>query len=229
MHPTQLALIEDAAGAIAAECMRSPVATLNAGHLRAVVAEHLLRAGATIVERGARATERRLVRLVDDVVQIEQDAREARAARGRPPRPADLRVGAPVVLGIDLWARSVMAPDRHASARLLERLGALADGHSDLLLVACDRRAYDALRVDRRTADGEPASLSRLCTALLPPSASLADALSVSAPTLGTRRWGAAAAITPMVFGAQRVVAALWTAKRAGAGADSRAQLDAFD
>ncbi|HYD51126.1 MAG TPA: hypothetical protein VEA99_00815, partial [Gemmatimonadaceae bacterium] len=95
MHPKQLALIDDAVGVLAAECVRSPVATLNAGHVRAVLVEHLLRGGATIVERGATAAERRLVRLVDDVVQIETDARESRTTRRRPPRPADLRLCAP--------------------------------------------------------------------------------------------------------------------------------------
>jgi hypothetical protein len=229
MHPRQLALIEDAVGAVAAECVRSPVATLNAGHLRALLVEHMLRAGVTIVERGATAAERRLVRLVDDVVQIEQDAREPRTSRGRAPRPPDLRVGAPVVLGIDLWARSAMAPDRQASARLHERLAALADGHADLLLLACDRRAYDALRVERRGADGEPAALPRLCAVLLPASASLDASMSVSSATLGARRWGAGATITPMVFGAQRVVVALWAAKRPGTDGGSAAQLDAFD
>jgi hypothetical protein len=228
MHPTQLALIEDAVGAVAAECVRSPVATMNAGHLRAVLAEHLLRAGATIVERGAKAGERRLVRLVDDVVLIEHDTRDARAVRGRPRRPADLRIGAPVVLGIELWARSAMAPDRLAAARLEERLGALADGHADLLLLACDRRAYDTLRVERRGADGEPAALSRLCGTLLPASASLDGSITRAAPTLAARRWGTAASITPMVFGAQRVVLALWATKKAVAEV-AASQLDAFD
>jgi len=228
MHPKQLALVHDVVGAMAAECLRSPVATYNAGHLRAVVAAHLLRAGATLVERGATGAERRLVRMVDDVVHVERDGREPSAARGRPPRVADLRVGAPVVLGIDLWARSVLAPDRLASPRLHERLTALADGHTDLLLVACDRRAYDGLRVERRGADGEPAALSRLCGTLLPASAALTESPAPFAPTLAGKRWGCVAAMTPMVFGAQRVVLALWAGSRA-ARTDAPAQLDAFD
>lgn len=231
MLPRQLALVDDALDAVATECVRSPVATMNAGHLRAVVAERWLRDGCTVVERGSTASERRLVRLVEDVVQIERGPAPADARRnGRPPRPADLRLVAPVVLGLDLWARGATSPaDRLLGRQLHDRLDAVAAGTSDVLLVACDRRAWDALRVERTTADGSPAALSRLCAALLPPSPTLGAERSTATPTLGGRRWTVVAAMTPMVFGAQRVVAALWTSKRSAELPAERAQLDAFD
>lgn len=229
MLPRQLALVDDAIDAVAAECLRSPVATMHAGHLRAVVAERWLRSGCTVVERGASASERRLVRLVDDVVQVERGSAPPGPHAGRPPRLPDLRVGAPVVLGLDLWARGATSPaDRHLGRQLHDRLDAVAAGTSDLLLLACDRRAWDALRVERTTADGSPAALPRLCASLLPASATLRDERVESAPTLGGRRWRVVAAMTPMVFGAQRVVAALWAARRPSASVRVDVQLDAF-
>jgi hypothetical protein len=230
MHPKQLALIEAALGAVADECVRSPVATMSAGHLRAVVAERLLRDGATLVERGASAAERRLVRLVDDVVQVERADSPRAAHRGRLPRSPDLRVVSPVLLGVDLWARGALSPAERLGGRWLhERIAALADGTSDVLLLACDRRAYDALRVARTGADGEPAALPRLCAALLPPSRSLGTEPMLAAPTLGGRRWGARATLTPMVFGAQRIALALWAERRVAVTCAADPQLDAFE
>ena len=230
MHPTQHALIESTLLAVADECVRSPVATMSAGHLRAVVAERLLREGATLVERGATSSQRRLVRLVDDVVQVERGEAPSPASRARPSRTPDLRIGAPVLLGIDLWARGALSPAERLGGRWLhERIAALGDGTSDVLLLACDRRAYDALRVARTGADGEPAALPRLCAALLPPSASLGAEPTAAAPTLANRRWGTRAVLTPMVFGAQRVALALWAERRVRSTSVAAPQLDAFE
>lgn len=233
MHPKQLALLEEAHGATLAECLRSPVATLNAGHLKAVLVEQLLRGGACVMERGSSASEAKLLRMVDEVVKVERHAVSPARANGggRPPRPADLRLAAPTKLDLDLFTRSAMAsPDRMAARALLDRVDALGAGTSDALLLACDRRGYDALRV-KRSAEGEqPSVLATLCAALLPPSAELGTEPASLSPTLNGRAWAVIGAITPMVFGVQRVVVALRPIRRAGPMETIGAgQLDAFN
>jgi hypothetical protein len=231
MHPKQLALLESALDAVAAECLRSPVATLNAGHLKAMLAEHFLRLGAALLERGATASEGRVLRLTDDVVKAERCRVDVGAPRnGRPPRTPDLRLCDPIALSMDLWTRSALAgPDRLAPRALHERLAALAAGTTDVLLLASDRRGYDALRVERSAEGEQPPALARLCAALLPPSASLDDTRTAASPTLNRRPFRSLAVITPMVFGAQRVIVALWPAQRAAPPTAAAAQLDAFD
>jgi hypothetical protein len=232
MHPKQLALIEGALDAIAGGCVRSAVATLNAGHLKAVLVEHLLRAGAGVVERGASSSEGRLLRMgVDDVVRVERVAvdRPPLPAPGARPRVADLRVIEPVALALELWSRSALvAPDRTGPRALLERFGALAAGSADALVIACDRRAWDALRVERAAEGETPSELSRLCAALLPPSSALGPERTRSEARVGGRGYGLMAVVTPMVFGAQRVVAAVWPGQRRVA-VTTAAQMDAFE
>jgi hypothetical protein len=231
MHPKQLALIESALDAVVAECLRSPVATLEAGHLRTLLTEHFLRAGAGVLERGATSAEGRLLRLRDEVVKVERVRLERRERTGgRPPRLPDLRLADPIALGLDLWARSTLAAAGRLAPRALhERLDALAAGTSDVLLLACDRRAYDALRVERAAEGGQPPVLARLCAALLPPSATLGDERTSAAPSMARRSWRTLAVMTPMVFGAQRVVVALWPAQRPVTEASAAPQLDAFE
>jgi hypothetical protein len=231
MHPKQLALLEGVLDAVLAECLRSPVATLNGGHLKAVLVERLLRDGAGVLERGATAREAKLLRLMDEVVKVERVERvERRAVEGlRPQRLADLRVAVPIRLELDLYARSALAgPDRTAGRALLDRLQALAAGASDALLLACDRRGYDALRIVRSGDDAQPPVLASLCAALLPPSTSLATEPVRSAPALNGRPYSVLAAVTPMVFGAQRVAAVVWPVRRPALVAAGPLQLDAF-
>ena len=218
--------------AVAAECVRSPVVTWSAAHLEAIVAEQLLRAGAALLERGNTAAEEKLVRLTEQVLKVERVSLEPRhrfrAGRGR--RVADLRVLDPVHLAVDLWARSsAAASDRLGGRALRERLAALVDGHVDALVLACDRRVWDALRVERPGADGEPSEVSRLCALLLPPSSALADDASESTPRLGGRGYRVNARVTPMVFGVQRVVAAVWPSMRPAELPIEIPQLDAFE
>jgi hypothetical protein len=233
MHAKQLALLHAALDAAFAECLRSPVATLNAGHLRAVLVEGLLRSGASILERGARASERRLLRLAEDVVRVERVPAEPRppGANGGRARYsfADLVIREPAALALGLHARSALgAPDRTASRTLLDRFDALDAGSSDVLLIACDRRQWDGLRLDRRAADGEPAALSRLCATLLPATSALSEEWGETSVRLGGRGWVSRVAVTPMVFGAQRVVGAVWPTRRGDAVAVAPLQLDAF-
>lgn len=230
MDSRQLTLLAGALDAVAAECVRSPVATLNTGHLRAIVVEHLLRSGAAIFERGATASEGRLLRLAGEVIRAEPHVLPGRArGAARPPRASDVRVLDPIALGVDLHARGALAPaDRDASRQLLDRFSALASGASHALLLAVDRRSWDSLRVERAGADAQPTELSRLCAALLPASASLAAEPCDSTPTLGSRPWSVRAAITPMVFGVQRVAAVVWARKTAAVTEPAPPQLDAF-
>jgi hypothetical protein len=230
MHPKQLALVEGALDAIGAECLRSPVATLNAGHLKALLVERLLRDGAAVLERGASAREGKLLRLAGEVVKVERHAIARPPRAGRAPRTADLRVLDPIALSLELHARSALAgTDRTLARALGDRMDAVAAGTSDVMLLACERRAWDALRVERPGADGEPPALARMCAALLPPSAELSDERARREPTLGGRAWRVLAAITPMVYGAQRVVAALWPARRPPPPDGAPAQLDVFE
>lgn len=196
------------------ECLRSPVATVGAEHLRAVLVERLLAEGAAILEPGPRAGEGRLVTLRDDIVRRERvtvppttDAAERRA------RHPDLRVQAPERLALDLHVRGALSrPARDGGRALLERLERLTSGATDALLVACDRRSYDALRRDPSTASLPPreARLAALCAVILPPSVALADApMPMVSQVRGGRTYVATAAVTPMVFGVQRVVALL--------------------
>lgn len=230
MDPRQLTLIAGALDAVAAECVRSPVATLNSGHLRAIVVEHFLRAGAAIFERGATSSDGRVLRLTGDVIRSEAHVLPPRGrASGRPPRMPDLRLLDPVALGLDLHARGALAaPDRDASRILLERFASLASGASHALLIACDRRAWDSLRVERPGADARPTELSRLCSALLPASATLDPEPTDSSPTLAGRPWSVRATITPMVFGVQRVVGVVWPRKVICPAEPAGSQLDAF-
>jgi hypothetical protein len=230
MDPRQLTLLAGALDAVAAECVRSPVATLNSGHLRAILVEHFLRAQAALFERGATAAEGRLVRMTGDVIRAEAHVLPARPrGAGRAPRIPDLRLLDPVALGIDVYARGALAPaERDASRLLLDRFAALASGASHALVLACDRRAWDALRVVRPGADARPTELSRLCATLLPASAALTPEPSESTPVLGGQPWGVRALITPMVFGVQRVIAVAWARRIVAAAEPAAPQLDAF-
>ena len=231
MHPKQIALLEGALDAVAAECLRSPVATLNAGHLKAFLVEHFLRAGAGVLERGASGAEGKVLRLAGEVVRVERVPieRKGGANGGRPPRAADLRLCEPIALALDVYARSALAsPDRLAPRALLDRLGALEAGSADALILACDRRLWDGMRVERAAEGEEPAELSRLCAALLPPSGNLTDERTRTTPAVNRRPYTVIAAITPMVFGAQRVVAAVWRPQKSAGTAAAAAQLDAF-
>ena len=230
MDPRQLTLLAGALDAVAAECVRSPVATLNSGHLRAVLVEHFLRSDAALFERGQSAAEGRLLRMTGEVIRAEPHVLPARPrAAGRPPRTPDLRLLDPVALGVDVYARGALAPaERDASRTLLDRFSAIASGASHALVLACDRRAWDALRVERPGADARPTELSRLCAAILPPSATLSAEPVETSPSLGGRPWGVRALITPMVFGVQRVAAVVWARRLAAAVREAPPQLDAF-
>ena len=230
MDLRQLTLLAGALDAVAAECVRSPVATLNDGHLRAVLVEHFLRADAAIFERGATSCEGRLVRLSGDVIRADPHVLPPRPARaGRPARAPDLRLLDPVALGLDVHARGALAAaERDASRSLLDRFAALASGATHALALACDRRAWDALRVQRPGAGGGPTELSRLCGALLPATATLAAEPAESSPSIGGRPWGVRALITPTVFGVQRVAAVVWCRRTARIAPEAPRQLDAF-
>ena len=230
MDPRQLTLLAGALDAVAAECVRSPVATLNSGHLRAVLVEHFLRSDAALFERGATASDGRLLRMAGEVIRAEPHVLPPRArGTGRPQRLPDLRLLDPVALGVDVYARGALAPaERDASRLLLDRFASLANGGSHALLLACDRRAWDLLRVERPGADARPTELSRLCAAILPPSASLGAEPAEWSPSLGGRAWGVRAVITPMVFGVQRVAAVVWARRVAAVVHEAPPQLDAF-
>ena len=232
MQPRQLELLDAALDAVTAACERSPVATWSTAHLEALLVEHLLRAGASILERGAEPGEDRLVRLTGDLLRAERcvlDPRHRlRRRRGR--RVADLRVLEPVPLALDLYARSTAAGvDRLAPRALRERIASLTDGASEALLIACDRRAYDALRAERHATDDPPPELARLCALLLPPSCELGADRTIASRKIASRGFRATAVMGPMVFGVQRVVAALWPAQRASEPVASDAQMDAFE
>lgn len=253
MRPTQLALLHDVLHAAQAACERGAAATLDSAHLRALLFERLLEDGCTLLEPTAEPGQGRLLRLDEAVVRTERVALPAAGeGRGRAARPPDLRVWAPERLGIDVHARGTFArPGRDAGAALLHRVARLARRESDVLLLACDRRSYDRLRWLRGAdapaegasarrgrgkapgADGDDgAALRALCAAVLPPSAALGAELSEHEVDVGRGMvYVAQAAVTPMVFGVQRVVAGLWLR----AGAKQRAssgllelQLDAF-
>src|SRR5690554_5423953 len=89
------------------ECVRSPAATVDGGHLRGVLLDRVLRAGHGVVEPTAEARMGRLLRLDDDVMRVERVALSARRATagGRPARPPDLRLWTPERLDVDLFAR----------------------------------------------------------------------------------------------------------------------------
>ena len=231
MQPKQVALLERALDLVLAECVRSPVATWHAAHLEALLVEHLLREGAAVLERANAPGEEKLLRMTDEVLRVERcslDARHRlRPGRGR--RAADIRVWEPVPFALDLYARSsAAAADRLASRALRERLLSLGDS-SDALLLACDRRAWDALRIDRSEGEEQPPALARLCALMLPASATLGPERVALQQRVSGRVFHGAACISPMVFGVQRVVAALWPAQRGGEGTSVAPQLDAFE
>lgn len=235
-------LLEQLLDVAHAQCLRSPAATSDAVHLRAVLLDRLLADGHGVLEPSSEARVGRLLRLVDDVVRIERVPMPPRArSNGRPVRPPDLRVWTPERLDLEVYARGTFrAPATSGTRALHDRLARLAAGTSDALLMACDRRSYDALRrgpgapSDDGEGRGDPRSdLAALAAALLPPSATLAQSFDGAEVELGrNQRWTVRGAVTPMVFGVQRVVLAL-TLRTAGRGlsvaaAAPSAQLDAF-
>lgn len=237
-------LLEQLLDIVHAECVRSPAATVDAVHLRAVLLDRLLADGHGVLEPSTEARVGRLLRLVDDVVRVERVPVPPRrtAGGGRPMRAADMRIWTPERLDLELYARGTFrAPATSGTRALHERLARLAAGASDALLLACDRRSYDALRrgpgltadeVDPRTPSSD---LAALAAAVLPPSSSLSPSFGEGESELGRgQRWTTLGAVTPMVFGVQRVVLVLrlraagrGTAAGAGAGAVP-VQLDAF-
>ena len=256
MRPTQLALLHTVVRAAQAACERAAAATLDAAHLRGLLFERLLEDGCTLLEATGEPGRGRLLRLDDAVVRRERVALPAPAEGGvRAPRPPDLRLWAPERLGVDVHARGTFArPARDAGAALLQRLARLARRESDALVLACDRRSYDRLRwvgtnreapgvgaaapgrrgrTNARKGDGEDAAALRaLCAAALPPSAALGGELSEHEAEVGrAMTYVASAAVTPMVFGVQRVVVGLWLragARRGVMSPPTALQLDAF-
>lgn len=249
MRPSQLALLHSVLDAALAACLAGPVATLESAHLRALLLERLLRDGGAVLEPSGEPGRGRLLRLVDDVVRVERaplPPRPPAAGSSRPPRPPDLRLVDPERLDLEVHARSTLAqPPDGAGRALLERLGRVAARTTDALILACDRRSYDALRraaaagapapapsgapVPRRRTD--PPVLGALCAAVLPPSAALAADFGDHEADVGAGQlFVASGAVTPMVFGVQRVVVAVRLRAGAGRAAVERgeAQLDAF-
>ncbi|HEY0969724.1 MAG TPA: hypothetical protein VGE02_01975 [Gemmatimonadales bacterium] len=234
-------LLEQLLDVVHAECVRSPAATTDAVHLRAVLFDRLLADGHGILEPSSEARVGRLLRLVDDVVRVERVPVPPRArSGGRPVRPADLRVWTPGRLDLELHARGTFrAPATSDTRALHHRLARLAAGVSDALVLACDRRSYDALRRGPGAAleDGDVRvprpDLAALAAAVLPPSSTLAQSFGEGEVELGrSRRWAVRGAVTPMVFGVQRVVLALRPSSAgravAAVAATAPVQLDAF-
>lgn len=238
----QLILLEQLLQAATTECVHSPTATWSAQHLKATLVRALLTGGCAVLEPGARPREGKLLRLVDDVVRVERAALPERRVAGggrRPVRAPDLRVWEPERLDVELVARGTFAPAaRDLGRAVLDRFGRLASRATDALVLVCDRRSYDALRRGSGSADGaaegcEPRALAALCAAVLPPSGALSAAglASFDADVGGGRVYAGRARVTPMVFGVQRVVAAVWLASGATTALDcggELAQLDAF-
>ena len=72
MRPTQRALLQTTLDLALATCLRSPVATADGAHLRAVLLGELLGAGCALLEPAAEPRRAKLLRLVDDVVRVER-------------------------------------------------------------------------------------------------------------------------------------------------------------
>lgn len=242
MLPPQLSLLELLLDVVHAECLRSPAATSDGVHLRAVLFDRLLADGHGILEPSSEARVGRLLRLEDDVVRVERVPAPPRArSGGRPVRLPDLRIWTPDRLDLELHARGTFrAPATSTTRALHDRLARLAAGASDALLLACDRRSYDALRRGPGAPSGDGdgrgdtrSDLAALAAALLPPSTALAQQFGEAQVELGrSQRWTVRGAVTPMVFGVQRVVLALAlrTTSRGAAATTGAApaQLDVF-
>ena len=251
MRPTQLALLHSVVTAALAVCEHAVAATLDAAHLRGLLFARLLEEGCTLLEATGEPGRGRLLRLDDAVVRTERVALPAANDGRRAARPAELRLWAPERLGVDVHARGTFArPGREAGPALRERLARLARRESDALLLACDRRSYDRLRWlpvvregeggretrgTRRDGSGdgeEAAALRALCAAVLPPSTALGGEPVGHEVEVGRgTTYVAEAAVTPMVFGVQRVVVGLWRrggASRCVADDGLPLQLDAF-
>ena len=241
MQPSQLALVEQLLHLAAAECVQSPTATWGAQHLKATLVRELLRDGCAVLEPTARPREGKLLRLEGDVVrtvrQALPDRRPAGAGR-RPVRAPDLRLWEPERLDVELVARGTFAPAaRDLGRAMLERFARLASRGTDVLLLACDRRSYDALRqggAGEEPAPGscEPRALAALCAAVLPESRDLSAGTATFESDLGAGvHYAGRARVTPMVFGVQRVIAAVWLHGGAKATRDCQPaalQLDVF-
>ena len=219
------ALLRPVLDAAYAECVGSPVATLGDDHLRAVLAAALLRAGHSLLEPTARPGHGRLLRLVDDVVRVESHPL---------PRATDaaLRVRGTDRLDLGVHARGVFGSARARGVPLAARLARLASGRMDAVVLACDRRSYEALRrVHGATADA-PAAVTVLCRDVLPSWERLTPDFAVHETLAAGRSWAMLAATTPMVFGVQRVVAGVWVRpparRQRPASAGDAEQLDAF-
>ncbi|HEX3158635.1 MAG TPA: hypothetical protein VHQ45_08960 [Gemmatimonadaceae bacterium] len=222
------ALLRPVLDAAHAECVGSPVATLGDDHLRAVLAAAMLRAGHSLLEPAARPGQGRLLRLVDDVVRVESHPLPRAAA------DAALRVRGTERLDVAVHARGVFGGPRGRGAPLAVRLARLASGRMDAVVLACDRRSYEALRRTHAAAAGAPAAVTVLCRDVLPAWDQLTPEFSVHETLAAGRSWAVLAATTPMVFGVQRVVAGVWVrppARRRGSAttaAGHAEQLDAF-
>jgi hypothetical protein len=255
MRPTQLALLHSVVRAAQAACEHAAAATLDAAHLRGLLFERMLEDGCTLLESTGEPGQGRLLRLDDAVVRVERIALPGVGdGRTRVARPPDLRLWTPERLGVDVHARgSFVRPGRDAGAALLHRLARLARRESDVLLLACDRRSYDRLRWLPSARDGDlaagvpvrrgrptvregdaedAAALRALCAAVLPSSAALHGEPAEHEAEVGRgMTYVAHAAVTPMVFGVQRVVVGLWLrggARARVAGDAAELQLDAF-
>ena len=236
MRPTQRALLQSTLDLALATCLRSPVATADGAHLRAVLLGELLGAGCAVLEPAAEPRRAKLLRLVDDVVRVERVPLPSAPPGGRRPRPPDLRLWHPERLDVEVHARGAFAlPPAGSGRRLHERLARLAARATDVVLLACDRRSYDVLRrpPGAQGADaGGHTPLSALCAAVLPPSCALTADFQETESDVGRgQRWLAIGAVTPMVFGVQRVVVALTLRAGGPRSLDAEpapAQLDAF-
>lgn len=236
MRPTQRALLQTTLDLALATCLRSPVATADGAHLRAVLLGELLGAGCALLEPAAESRRAKLLRLADDVVRVERVPLPPGPPGRRRPRPPDLRLWHPERLDVEVHARGAFALPPAGAGRLLhERLARLAARATDVVLLACDRRSYDVLRrppAGRGEGEGGHTPLSALCAAVLPPSCTLAADFEEAECDVGRgQRWLSIGAVTPMVFGVQRVVVALTL--RAGTprpldAEPAAAQLDAF-
>lgn len=241
MDASQVALLDELLGIAYDACVRSPAATASAAHLKAVLFDAMLGRGGAIVEPASRAGFARVLRLVDDVVRIERVAvPRSSGAPERPSRPADLQLHAPARLRVELHARGgLMTPPREAPRLLHERLQRLTTGQADALVLVCDRRSYDGIRRGPRSTAGDDAPApsapsaahARLWRAILPASASLVSELAPHETAVaGGARFIVMAAVTPMVFGVQRIVAGVRIrgVRRGPGERAAEVQLDAF-
>lgn len=198
--------------AIRLECESNILATLNEMHLKVVALNALLEAGFVVLEGSSRNRVKAL-HLVDGRLDVTHQVRAPLMAHPGEATSfsADIRVGDPASLVVELKARSIHgSQDAIGSETILKDLERVGRRTVDLFVLAADRELYDRLRGLGRDSRGRKARAPDLFVSVMPASESLGPRFASEPVSMLGGHFEVLGSCIMSAAGTERVVIGCW-------------------